>query len=319
MTRLPPGPGRSGERRRVALGLAVVLLLAALPGLSAAPPVRPAVATVLAVTQSPGPLTEQGAVTVSLEVASTANIHQVYFTFCQLTTSVCYFPVVMNPTAGGWYVGTTSPMSAYPGMGPGISAGYNITILYNDNSTSSEPSVPNAFANLTVAATVTGEYVFKVTVANLTYGVDGRVVDSATGHTLAGATVTMSPGTALTTVTNASGGYAFTNLSNGSYTLSVTLHGYDNATLAVVVSGQSVVQDVSLNATSVTQSHSTPGPGSASGALGFLESPTGLGVVGAIVVVVAAALALILLQSRRRRGRDGERDPGSSATPPTGP
>src|SRR5215472_16772091 len=71
---------------------------------------------VLALYQSPANITEQSAMTVALQVADPVGIAHVWFTFCQLTSSVCYLPITMNPQPGNWNVGTTYPMTDYSGM-----------------------------------------------------------------------------------------------------------------------------------------------------------------------------------------------------------
>ena len=79
----------------------------------AAPHVTPA--EVLSVYQTPSLITEHASFSVWLEVASTANIQQVYFTFCQLTSPLCYLPITMAPHGTNWYMGSTLAMTGTPG------------------------------------------------------------------------------------------------------------------------------------------------------------------------------------------------------------
>jgi hypothetical protein len=209
-------------KKGAAAVLGAVMLLGALPG-GAAAHAAPlgAVSNVLMIYQSPTVVTEHDAFTVFMELDNTSNIHQVYFTFCQITTPLCYLPIVMTPDGPHWFEGTTKPMTSYHGMAPGVRAGYNITVLFNDSTNITEPSLPNPFTNLTVTDTITGELVFEITVGNPIYGLSGHVYDSATGAPLSRANVALTPGSN-TTTTNASGAYAFSGLANGSDTLTVT-------------------------------------------------------------------------------------------------
>lgn len=310
--RAPPHPRRERAVRTTAFVIVAGLLFAGISLAASTPARATGAAQVLAITQNPGTIGEQDAVTVGLQVADASNIQQIYFTFCQLTNSLCYLPVVMSPQASNWFVGTTSPMSEYSGMGPGVSAGYNITIVYNDNSTSSEPSFPNAFSNLTVAATVTGEFVYKVTVAIPTYALGGRVYDAATGAGIAGATVSLTPSNGTSTVTtDATGAYTFPPMPNGSYTLAVNRSGYVSTSVSIVVHDQAVVQDVPL-----TSSTTGTGTTHSSGSPGFLGTTTGLAVVGALVVIGAIAVAGVLL-ARRRRSTNEPPVTRNGETPPT--
>ena len=311
-TRRPSRPDRVSQRwaRWASLSLVAVLLVGGLSGAAAAPRPHVTAARVLAITQSPMTVGETDTVTVSLQVNDTSNIQQIYFTFCQLTSSRCYLPVVMTPQASNWFVGTTEPMTAYPGMNPGVSAGYNITLLYTDNSTSFEPSVPNAFSNLTLATTVTGEYVFKVTVATPTYGLSGRVYDSASGSGVAGATVSLSPGNATAVTTDATGAYAFAPMPNGSYTIWVNRSGYLNSSLSVLITNASVVKDVGLTASAVPKAHTEP-----QSPFGFLSTPVGMLAIVALLVVVAVVVIALARRGRSRRG--GPASP-PSGSPPAG-
>ena len=241
------------------VGLTVALLFGALSGGASAhaPSITPT--TVVALYQTPVNVHEQTAFTIFLKVASSANVQQVYFTYCQLTSSVCYLPVVMTDQGGNWFAGTTKPMTDYPGMTVGITAGYNITIVYSDNSTSTVPSIPNPFANLTVAQTVTGEYVYAVTVIDHQYNLTGHVYDSASGTSLGGATVTLAPGNGTTTSTDAAGAYTFVGLFNGTYTISVTRAGFRISNESVAITGQDTVKDVQLANTTNTAPHDGTG------------------------------------------------------------
>ena len=295
------GDRTSGRARRPILRVGVAFLLAVLAlatpaGGVGAHPSASATGPVLAIAQSPGLITEQSSLTVSMELASSTNVSQVWFTFCQLTSSLCYTPVTMNPTGGNWYVGVTKPMSSYHGMNPGVRAGYNITIVYSDNSTFTEPAMPNAFANLTVARTIVGSFEFEMMVSNPVYGLTGHVSDRSDGAAVPGANVTIhSANVTNSTSTDSAGNYAFAALPNGTYTLTVTETGFQTSSTAVVVAGHDAEQNITLTAPGSTgTSGSRPG-GSLFG------SPSGWAAIGAIVVVAAILTALLVSRSRRKR------------------
>ncbi len=295
---------------RLAWAVLAGLVLLPLAGAAAAQTPRATTTSVLAIDQS-AYVTEQGNLTVSVEVANTANIHLVYYTFCQLTYYFCYFPVAMTPHGSNWYVGSTQPMSSYHGMTVGISAGYNITIVYNDNSTQTEPSVPNSFTNLTVAQTSTGDYYFQMTVMPDVFGLSGVVSDASTGAAIAGASVTLTPGSE-TTTTSSAGAYTFSGLLNGSYTLAISGTGYRNTSQAVTISGKDVIQNIAVSDTS------SPSGGTGSGPLGggigaLLTGPNAWMIILPVVAVIAAAVGVLLARRNRRTPVAGASDPEEPA------
>jgi len=306
-------------KKGAAAVLGAVMLLGALPG-GAAAHAAPlgAVSNVLMIYQSPTVVTEHDAFTVFMELDNTSNIHQVYFTFCQITTPLCYLPIVMTPDGPHWFEGTTKPMSSYHGMAPGVRAGYNITVLFNDSTNITEPSLPNPFTNLTVTDTITGELVFEMTVGNPIYGLSGHVYDSATGAPLSRANVALTPGSN-TTTTNASGAYAFSGLANGSYTLTVTKAGYTSADVAVTISGQNTVENVTLSNSTAPPDHNRNG--TSGGVWGFLGTAVGLAVLAAVVAVavIGALVALFTRSKSRRGGRASTAAPRSPEAPPSPP
>jgi hypothetical protein len=306
------GPARVGLGLMLGAFVMVGCLLIAGAGHATAPArARTAATTVLSIYQSPGRVVEQSRFTVYMELASTANIKQVYFTFCQLSSALCYLPVTMTPAGGNWFAGTTNPMTSYHGMVVGVRAGYNITIEYNDNSTFYEPALPNAFSNLTIATSITGEYMFQMTVSDHVYNLSGQVTDRASGAPLAGATVALTPGNYSPTTTDAAGGYTFVGVANGSYTLSVSKGGYAVAQSAVTVAGQPVSQNLALTGNQtpvvVTPKGSSPS---------FFATPTGYAAIAAIGVAVVAPWVVI---AARRRARRASAEPSKGADPPPRP
>lgn len=284
----PPARLARWARRAPALTVAVALvLLLPLAGLAVGQAPRAYSVQVLAIEQSPN-LTAQSTMTISMHVASTASIKFVFFAFCQLTSPVCYAPVVMNAQASNWFVGTTQPMSNYSGMTPGVHAGYNITIQFIDNSTFMEPHLPNAFSNLTIVSSVSGEYMFEVTVRPQVFDLGGVVTDSATGAGISGATVSLVPG-GNSTVTGATGAYAFASLFNGTYTVSVTHIGYTSTSASVVVAGQSQVKNFVL--TNPNAPSKTSSSGGRSGLSALLSGPTLYVIVGISILAVALLTA----------------------------
>jgi hypothetical protein len=291
------------------------LLLGVLVGAAATHAPMETPTTVLAIDQSPTIITEQSALTVSLKVADSTNIQQVYFTFCQLTSSVCYLPVTMAPIGANWFQGTTKPMTGYNGMTVGVRAGYNITITYNDNTTQSEPSMPNQFGNLTIAQSITGEYLFEMTVSNQTYGLSGHVYSSATGAGIAGANVTLTPGKGMTALTSGAGAYSFAGLFNGTYTISVTKAGYRSSNATMSIAGRALVKDITLSNASSPSDHN--GKGANQTSEGFFSTTAGMGALAIVVVVVVLVALVAFSMSRRRKGggqpptKDGPETPSS--------
>lgn len=285
---------RSMNERLVRGGATLVagLLLLVVIGGSVAQSPAGSPTGVLAVYQSWN-TTEQSNFTVSLEVASSAGIQQVYFTFCQLSSPVCYLPVTMTAHGANWYVGSTNRMTSYHGMTPGVRAGYNISVVYA-STTVTEPSVPNPFGNLTVVQSVTGEYMFQMTVVAQGYALSGVVQDSATGHPISGATVTLTPGNNTTIQTDTKGAYAYPSVPNGTYTLSVSDHGYHISNATVVIAGQSAVKDVAISTLSSSQNKG-----------GFFNSVAGESTLVIVAAVVVLALVAALLVRRKRKGGPG--------------
>ena len=299
--RQPPTYGTVGPTvaRTAALSVVALLLFVAVGAVGGLEP-RATSAEVLAISQS-HTVTAQSTFTVSVEVAHPANVHFAYFTFCQLTSPVCYLPVSMALQGSTWFVGTTKPMTSYPGMNPGVVAGYNITIEFTNNTNLTEPRLPNPFSNLTVVTSVTGEYMFRMAVQDLVFGLQGVVTDATTHYAIAGATVALTAQNntmpANSTVTDAAGGYAFTGVFNGTYELSVTDSGYRISTATVVVAGKGVVKDFVLSSSS-----------SSGGILSWLRGPALFVVIGAVVVAVGIVTTLAY---QRSRGNQRPPDPGS--------
>ena len=291
----------------LALGLVLVVVLMGVAPVSAQAPRTSPPPFFEAVYQSAN-TTEQENFTVSLEVSSTANISLVFFTFCQLSSPVCYTPVVMNSIGGNWYSGTTNRMSSYNGMTVGVHAGYNISVSFDNETTLTAPTVPNLFTNLTIAQSVTGEYMFEMTVAPTFYHLSGLVADAVTSVGISGATVTLIPGNGTTTTTNATGAYSFPEVVNGTYTLSVSAPGYETTNETVTIANADATQNVPLY--KGTGSAPPQGSGAANkGLFGSLSPWWTVPIVGVIIV-----LAAFLLWSRRRdAGAAATNDPSGSS------
>lgn len=306
------------EARRMCGAVALVVVLILVPLLSGgasghAP--RSASTTVTAILQSPGRITEQDNFTISMQVASPANIVQVFFTFCQLTNGLCYLPIVMNPQPNNWFNGTTNRMAAYHGMLDGIRAGYNITINYQDGSNATYPSIPNQFGGLAVSEILaTREWVYEMVVSPQVYGLSGSVHDQSTGAAVVGADVTLSPGNGTTTVSGTGGAYSFVGLPNGTYTLSVTKAGYQFNSLTVAIAGKTAVQNVAITNVS-TPAHAAHGAW-----WGFFTTPLGVAVlVGVLVAVVLAAVGATSMSRKKKREERGSAAESESASPPNAP
>jgi Carboxypeptidase regulatory-like domain len=298
----------------VAIG-ALFLVVGLIGGASAQVPLGSS-STVLAINPS-SYTTEQDNFTVSLEVANTAGIQFVYFTFCQLSSPVCYLPVSMALQGTNWYVGTTKPMTSYLGMTVGVRAGYNITIVYSDNQNVTEPTVPNPFGNLTIAQSVTGEYMFQMTVSPSVYALRGVVADSATSTGISGARVSLTPGTHLAITTGSTGAYSFPGLLNGTYTVSVSQHGYQTINASVAIAGRDAVKDISLANDSSLLNHHGSRP---SGMWGLFNPFVGVGpwVIAAVLVGVVALVAFAIMRKRKPKGDSPSADPSPEASPGSG-
>ena len=302
--------GFSGWTSAVAVA-ACALLLTGLAATPAAHASRSASGLVLQIYQSPY-TTEQDSFTVSLQVANTTGIQFVYFTFCQLSSPLCYLPVAMKLQNTNWYVGTTEPMYNYSGMTVGVKAGYNITIVYADNSNVTEPAIPNTFSNLSISTSVTGEFMFQMTVSPQLFGLSGVVKDSASGAPVAGATVNLTPGNFTPVTTDSTGGYAFAGLLNGTYSVSVSRAGFHSSSSTVTIAGSSAVKDVALSNASRSTGGSDGGfPG------GLLSGFTPI----LIAVAALAVVAGLVLLWRRKRGPASAGPEGAAGRPasPSGP
>jgi hypothetical protein len=306
---------RSGSGRWAIAALVGLVLLLSVGGTTAQS--APAPWTGVEAIYQSNNTTEQSGFTVSLELANPSDVSMAYFTFCQLTNSLCYAPVLMTAHGASWFAGTTGPMTSYNGMTVGVRAGYNITIDYANGTNVTEPTVPNSFTNLTIATTVIGEFMFEMTVVNPVFALTG-VVSSATTHGgLAGAEVTLSPGSGTSAVTNASGAYSFPGLANGTYSVAVTASGYQSSSTTVTIAGQNTVKDFSL-----TNGTTLPTPvGTQTAGGGFLGTAAGISVV-AIVVAVVVVVAIGLLVSSRRKANQAKTPatvPATTDAPPQGP
>ena len=227
----------------VAVALLLCLLAISIPANAS----KGTSSSVITIYQSPNIIKESDSLTVYMEFTSTANIQQVYFTFCQIyPKNLCYTPISMVPYGTNWFKGTTETMASYPGMSIGAKAGYNITIEYTDNTTANEPSMPNQFGNMTVVQTLTGENVFEMVVSNWVYSVSGNVYISGTATGIAGATVTLSTSPAQEYTTSSTGAYSSAGVANGTYTITASIAGYVANSSIVTISGQDVSKDIYL-------------------------------------------------------------------------
>lgn len=263
----------------------------------------------LAITQSPTWVTEGSAITVNLELADASHVNFIVYTFCQLTSPNCYFPAItMSANGSNWFTGTTKPMSGYPGMNVGVSAGYNISINYTNGTIIYEPqSASQSFPGLTVAQSIVNENLFEVTVRNPVYTVSGTVTDVTTGAPIADAGVSLWTGSlaggqiaANGSYSDASGAFSFPGQFNGSYTLSVVAHGYWTVNDSITVSGGDVAKAVAMTNHSLAQPP-PPGSGSAKGGLFGLGATATTELYAALIVLALVVIVGALLLVRRRR------------------
>ncbi|MCI4323054.1 MAG: carboxypeptidase regulatory-like domain-containing protein [Thermoplasmata archaeon] len=219
---------------------------------------------VLAITQSADVLNESQELTVSVEMANAANVSDMHFTFCEIAPiAQCFLPTSMAAASGSnWFVGTTDSMQDY-GLGPGARVGYNITINMTGVGFEWEPTTPNPFTNLTTSVIpITGEAVFEIfvndSVALQDYRLSGEVRDNTTGAAIAGAQLTLAPGN-ISTASSALGAFAFADVVNGSYSLSVEEAGYFPYSSNLTISGANLSLTVGLtNATPGSSGSGSP-------------------------------------------------------------
>jgi hypothetical protein len=102
--------------------------------------------------------------------------------------------------------------------------------------TPSASSSPSPFPTPTLPAT-------SPTPTPASAGISGQVTDSQTRTAIVGATVSLSPGGALT-LTDANGYYSFSGLAPGSYTVTASAAGYNSASQTVTLTGS---QKANLN------------------------------------------------------------------------
>jgi hypothetical protein len=290
-------------RAAFAAGLAVLMLLT-LAGPAEAQAPRPAASLIVALDQS-HPVLANGALNVSMELASTAGVQFIFYQFCDMTKPVCYTPSITMAENGStnWYAGSTKPMDQYNGMTYGIAAGYNITIEFTNGTMVHYPTPSSSFPGVTVAyAALAQEWIFKVVVQNQTYNLQGTVTNSTSHQGLVGATVSLTPGTN-STVTGPGGTYSFPGLFNGTYQLSVSESGYVSQQLTVQVAGQSLTKNVAMS-THASSPGQGPAPGGGGGS-GWLSSLTHGSTPYIILGVVAIVIALVAVWAMRRRPRSG--------------
>ena len=300
----------------VAGAVLLLLLVAAGGGATAAAP-HPALANVLEIDQT-SQIVETGNFTVSMEVASAADISFAFFTFCQLSSPVCYSPVAMTHQSGDWYAGTTKPMTSYPGMTVGVQAGYNITIDYTNGTNQTEPQFPNQFTNLTVATEVTGEFLFEMTVSPSSYGLSGVVINAVTNVGIPGATVTLSAGNTTPVTTNASGGYTIGGVPNGNYTLSVSDSGYLTSNQSVEIANGNAVANVPLYTPGSGGPPPQGGHSSSSGINAWFGGHGDLAVGGVVIALLVVTAGLLLWRRRATRPAPSSESSGSAGASGTG-
>ncbi|HEV2165957.1 MAG TPA: carboxypeptidase-like regulatory domain-containing protein [Thermoplasmata archaeon] len=304
---------------RVQLAAAAFVALSVLVSLGGVLGEHPSAAAtgIVTIEQSPR-VTEQGNLTVSVEVGAGASVHFAYFTFCQLVAPyVCFNPIALAHHNATWFVGMTKSMSSYQGcpgpcMPPGAQAGFNVTVEYTNGTNVTEPTSLNSYPGLTVVKSVAGYFEYQMTVAPTTYSLSGVVSDSHSGTALAGARVTLTPSnqTVATNSTGSTGTYQFTGLPNGTYSLSASANGHETANVTVEIAGASVVKNLPLlNRTG------SPGHPVAPSYGAFFSTPIGLASLAAVGAIVVIAAVVAYSRSKKPRAPMN----GSPPSPPEGP
>jgi hypothetical protein len=93
-----------------------------------------------------------------------------------------------------------------------------------------------------------------------TGSISGKVTNASSGAALSGATVS---GTLGTKTTDTSGNYSFTNVANGTYTLTASKSGYLSRNFTVTVSGAAVTQNMPIATSGKIGGHVTSSSGAA--------------------------------------------------------
>ena len=127
---------------------------------------------------------------------------------------------------------------------------------------------PSSLAVTVSGANVTGENFTASAVPPTTYSISGSISSAANGS---GATVKLAGAASATTTANSSGGYSFTGLPNGSYTITASKSGFtfSPSSLAVTVSGANVTGE------NFTASAVPPTPYSISGSISSAANGSG--------------------------------------------
>src|SRR5271165_1007384 len=152
------------------------------------------------------------------------------------------------------------------------SGSYTFTGLPNGSYTVTPSKTGYAFTPASQAVTVNGANVSAVNFSSTaqTYSISGTI----SGAGASAATVTLTGASTATTTTNTSGGYTFTGLLNGSYTVTPSKTGYvfTPASQAVTVNGANVS---AVNFSSTAQTYSISGTISGSGGSGATVTLSG--------------------------------------------
>lgn len=163
----------------------------------------------------------------------------------------------ISPTAGGNAATVALSGAASATAKANSSGSYTFTGLANGTYAVTPSHTGYTFSPTSQAATVSGANVtginFTDAPQSATYAISGTISPAAGGS---GATVTLSGAAGATTVTNASGGYSFSGLANGTYTVtpSDTGYAYSPASMNVTINAANF-PGVNFTAT-VQQAHS---------------------------------------------------------------
>ncbi|MCI4351821.1 MAG: carboxypeptidase regulatory-like domain-containing protein [Thermoplasmata archaeon] len=152
---------------------------------------------------------------------------------------------VTNASNGAAVSGATVTVSGGPSTATNSSGGYSLTLSNGTYSvTASAAKYQPKAASVTISGASASQSFALTPIPPGTYSVSGTVTYASSGAAVNGATVTVTPGSSVTT--GATGGYSF-SLVNGSYTLQVTKAGYVAQSTGVTVGGQNVVHNFALS------------------------------------------------------------------------
>jgi hypothetical protein len=153
--------------------------------------------------------------------------------------------IVTNASSGTPIPGATVSVSGGPSTDTNSSGGYSLTLANGTYSVSaSATGYTPATAPVAISGSSTSHGFALAPLAPGTYTLSGTVTYASNGSAVAGAQVALTLGSSM--ITGAGGEFSF-SVTNGSYTLKVTMVGYVAQTVPLTITGSNLIKDVSLS------------------------------------------------------------------------